>query len=445
MLLTALGGSLALLAQPSAAASLDSYDIRASVRFGCAQEKGEDNFVEVGLSAVEREDFADRELVLQVGLAGPKSDPYGVFTEGGPSLVTLGENPIKVRLAGPVHEGDHVFLRQLDRPEIIKLPLQAACHRIKPTNFGLDEPDVSVTTKSCTSGSRANLKVTLQNPNEVGRRLQKIGIEQIDYTVLLVRDDGLLVGVDPVGTLISFDEPSATSITLSQVVPKPAKVQVRVISLDGSVVTSRSIRLSCASTGPAPSTPVRPSPSVSISRPGSTPPNSSRPAPSTPPRPPTATSTPTVSRPPTSPAPTSSAASSTPATSTPAGPTTTPPAISSPAQRPPAASSSAAGSAGGPSAGNSTSRPAPTPRPSSSASRPAATPSQSQPPSSAPATPVPSSPAPSPDSSIIRLVEPSSDYSGLPVFQREVALVVLAFAVAMAALVGTTVVNARRR
>ena len=252
VLLTGLIGSLALLAQPSAAASLDSYDIRASIRFGCAQEKGDESFVEVGLSAVERKDFADRELVLQVGLAGPESDAYGVFTEGGPSLVTLGENPTKVRLAGPVREGAHVFLRQLDRPEIIKLPLQAHCHRIKPTDFGLDEPGVSVTTKSCTSGSQANLKVTLRNPNEVDRRLERIGIEQIDYTVLLVRDDGLLVGADPVGTLISFDEPSASSITLTQVVPKPDRFQVRVIGLDGSVVTSRSIRLSCASTGPAP-------------------------------------------------------------------------------------------------------------------------------------------------------------------------------------------------
>jgi hypothetical protein len=448
VLLTALGGSLALLAQPSAAASVDSYDIRASVRFGCAQDKGEDDFVEVGLSAVEQEDFADRELVLQVGLASPGSDGYGVYTEGGPSLVTLGESPLKVRLASPPHPGDHVFLRQLDRPEIIKLPLPATCHRIKPTNFGLDEPDVSVTTKSCTPGSQANLRVTLQNPNEVDRRLQRIGIEQIDYTVLLVRDDGQLAGAEPVGTLVSFDEPSASSITLSQVVSKPARYQVRVIGLDGSVTTSRSIRLSCASTGPvpAPSTSARPSPSVSVSRPGSTPPNSSRPAPSTPARPPTAT----VSRPPASPAPTSSAPSRTPASSAPAGPATSAPptrapATSAPAQRPPAASSSAAGSAGGPSNGDSASRPAPTPRPSGSAAQPSATPSRIQPPSSAPAGTASPSPTSSADSTIIRLVEPRSDYNGLPVFQREVALVVLVFAAAMAALVGMTVVNARRR
>ncbi|MEO7262357.1 MAG: hypothetical protein ABI047_14045 [Jatrophihabitantaceae bacterium] len=434
LLLTALGGSLALLAQPSAASGLDSYDIRASVRYGCAQDKGEDNFVEVGLSAVERDEFAGHELVLQVGLAGPESDSYGMFPEGGPSLVTLGENPLKVRLAGPVHDGDHVFLRQLDRPEVIKLPLQATCHRIKPTNFGLDEPGVRVAAKSCTSGSRANLKVTLSNPNEVDRRLQKIGIEQIDYTVLLVRHDGLLAGAEPVGTMISFDEPSASVITLSQVAPKPADYQVRVIGPDGAVVTSGSIRLSCASTGPASSSPARPSPSVPTSAPVSTPPNSSRPAPSTPARPPTAT----VSRPPSSPAPTSSAASRTPTSSA-------PPATSQPVQPPPATSSSA-GLPGRPTASSSSRPNVPTPRPSGSAAQPpGSTPSDSEPPSSAPAGPASSSPAPSPEPAIVRLVEPRADYGGLPVFQKEVALVVLAFAAAMAALVGATVVNARRR
>ncbi|MDQ1720537.1 MAG: hypothetical protein QOI26_271, partial [Pseudonocardiales bacterium] len=106
LLLTGLGASLALLAQPSSASALDSYEIRASLRYGCAQD-GEDSFVEVGLSAVERDNFAGHELVLQVGLAGPESvDSSGVFPEGGPSLVTLGDKPTKVRLAGPVHEGD---------------------------------------------------------------------------------------------------------------------------------------------------------------------------------------------------------------------------------------------------------------------------------------------------------------------------------------------------
>jgi hypothetical protein len=436
LLLAMLGSSLALLAQPSAASTLESYDVRATVRYGCAPDKGEDDFVEVSLRAVEQDRFADHEMVMQVGLAGPDTDSYDVFPEGGPSLVTLGENTTKVRLAGPVRDSDHVFLKQLDRPEVIKLPLQESCHRIKPTNFGLDEPGVKVSAQSCTAGSRANLKVTLQNPNEVDRRLEKIGIEQIDYTVLLVRQDGLLAGEEPVGTMVSFDEPSASSITLSQVAAKPANFQVRVIGLDGAVVSSRSIRLSCASTGPAPSTPSRPSPSVSLSSPGSTPPNSSRPASSTPAPPPTAT----VSRPPTSPAPTSSAATSTPASSVPAPttsrPATSQPPTSQPVTNPPVASSSAVGPP--PSSASS-----PAPRPSSSAARPSATPSDVEPPSSAPAGPA--SPSPTQSSSTIRLVEPRPDYGALPMFQKEAALVVLAFSGAMAALVGVTVVNARRR
>ncbi len=450
LLLTALAAALALLAQPSSAASLDSYDIQASVRYGCAQNDGAESFVEVTLRAEDWDGSGDdqgdqgdqgspdHELMLQVGLAGPESaDSDGVFPEGGPSLVTLGETPTKVRLAGPVHDGDHVFLRQLDQPGVITLPLQSTCHRIKPTNFGLDEPKVRVAPQSCTTGSQANLKVTLDNPNDVDRRLQKMGIEQIDYTVLLVRHDGLLAGTEPVGTLISFDEPSASVITLSQVVAKPATYQVRVIGLDGAVVSSNSIRLSCAGTVPPPSSslsPIRPTPTVPTSRTGSATPSTSRPAPSTSRPPPSSPA-------PSSPAPSRSAISSAPATSAPPSSVPTGPANSVPAgsttsavQRPPASSSSA------PSASSSSSlRVVPTPR----ASTPAGTPSV--PTSTSAAAPTASSPAPSSTPSRIRLVEPRSDYGPLPVFQKEVALVVLVFSAALAALVGGTLVAARRR
>jgi hypothetical protein len=440
LLLTTLGACLALLAQPSAASTLDSYDIRASVRYGCAQH-GEDSFVEVTLHA---EDWKrdDRELLMQVGLAGPESpDAADVFPEGGPSLVTLGEDPAKIRLAGPVHDGDHVFLRQVDRSEVINLPLQATCHRIKPTNFGLAEPAVQVLAKGCTSGSRANLQVTLDNPNDVDRQLEKIGIEQIDYTVLLVRQDGQLAGTDPVGTLVSFDEPSASVITLSQVVAKPARYEVRVIALDGTVVTSDSIRLSCAGTVPGPSSTSRPTPSVSVT----VPPSSSKP-PSTPAHTPTATATPP------SPSPSSSATSSSPAPTssvpTSSVPTSSAPASSAPAssappvtsQPPPPATSSAAGGAAGPTAGSSPSRSSkPAPHPSNGAGQP----SNATPSSTAPSSTAPSSPEPEP--SRIQLVEPRANYGGLPVFQKDVALVVLVFSAAMTALVGSAVINARRR
>jgi hypothetical protein len=427
-LLTALGACLALLAQPSAASTLDSYDISATIRYGCAQH-GEDSFVEVGLHAMGHDSHADRELVLQVGLAGPESpDSTAVFPEGGPSLVTLGDKPIKVRLAGPVHDDDHVFLRQVDQSEVITLPLQKTCHRIKPTNFGLAEPAVQVAAKSCTAGSQANLQVTLENPNEVDRQLEKIGIEQIDYTVLLVRQDGLLAGPDPTGTLLSFDEPSTSVVMLRHVVTKPARYEVRVIALDGAVVTSDSIRLSCASTGtPGPSSTSRPTPSVPV-----TPsPTSTRPPPSTA----THTATPTVTHRPTSPATSSSApVSSAPASSAPAS--SAPPTTSQPG---PPVTSSPAGGVPGPTASTSSSRSA-GPTPSSSAVQPP----NSSPPSSS-AVAAPSSSSPSPEPSIIRLVEPRAKYGGLPVFQKDVALVVLVFSAALSALVGATVVNARRR
>ena len=437
-LLTALGACLALLAQPSAASSLDSYDIRASVRYGCAQH-GEDSFVEVGLHAIGRDDDADRDLVLQVGLAGPEStdDSTTVFPEGGPSLVTLGDKPIKVRLAGPVRDGDRVFLRQLDSPGIINLPLQKTCHRIKPTNFGLAEPAVHVTAKSCTSGSKANLQVTLHNPNEVDRQLEKIGIEQIDYTVLLVRQDGQLAGTDPVGTLISFEEPSASIITLSHVVAKPARYEVRVIALDGAVVTSDSLRLSCASTGnPGPSSTGRPSPGGSVTLP----PSWTR-TPSSPALTVTVTTTarPTSSAPVSSPPTSSAPASSAPPSSAPV--TSAPPVTRQP---PPPATSSPAAGVPGPTASGSPSRSSVPARPSSSAAQPTSVaPSSSSATSSAAAAP--SSTAPSTDPSIVRLVEPRANYGGLPVFQRDAALVVLIFSAAMTALVGSSVINARRR
>jgi hypothetical protein len=42
-------------------------------------------------------------------------------------------------------------------------------------------------------------------------------------------------------------------------------------------------------------------------------------------------------------------------------------------------------------------------------------------------------------------VEARANYSGVPVFQRDAALVVLVFSAALSALVGATLVTARRR
>jgi hypothetical protein len=311
LLLTVLGAALFLLAQPSGvAAAADRFDIRASIRFGCAQGDSEGSFVEVALTATDPEQVADDQLVLQVGLAGPGSaDSDGVFPEGGPSLVTLGENTTTVRLAGPVHDDDHVFIRQLGQSKVITLPLKDSCHQIKPINFGLSEPAVWISAQSCAS-SQANVKVTVENPNDVDKRLEKIGIDQIDYTLLLVRQDGVLA--EPAGTLMSFDQPSVSMATLSEVVTSPANYQVRVIGLDGVVITSGDIRLSCAGTShPGSSSPVLPSPTMSTSVPVSSPPQTTHPVPSTPAHSPTAT----PSQQPTTPGPSRSTAISTPVVS----------------------------------------------------------------------------------------------------------------------------------
>ena len=449
LLLAALGASLSLLAHPTAAAAA-SYDLRASVRYGCATDDSDDSddaardagdtddaddagdsFVEVSVSADQPGPSDLEGLVLQVGIAGPGSvDSSGVFPEGGPSLVTMGAKTTKVRLAGPVHDGDHVFIRQVGQPDIVTLPLQSSCHRVKPTNFGLQEPGVRVVAQSCGAGSRANLKVTLRNPNEVDRTLQKIGIDQIDYTVLLVRHDGLLAGAEPVGTLVTFDQPSASEVRLSQVVTTPTNYQVRVISLDGAVVNSGNIRLSCAGVGHPGSSPM-PSPSVPIS----SPPSSSRPAPSSP------AHTPTGSHRPSSPAPSSAAPGSpAPSSSAPSSPAPTSPAPSSPAPGPASSSAGVPVGLSPSSAGTSESGSAP---PSSAAGGAGRTspPSKSRP--SSVATPGPSGASATPsESATVRVVQPRARYGGV---SWEFSLVVLVFAAATSVLIGTTVVSARRR
>ncbi len=444
LLFTVLAATLALLARPSAASALDSYDVHATVRYGCAANDGEDNFVEVGLKIDKWKDD-DQQLVLQVGLAGPGSTDTEIFPEGGPSLVTLDGTPTKVRLAGPVHDGDHVFLRQLDQPGVVTLPLKANCHSIKPTNFGLDSPTVQVATR-CTPGAQANLRVTVDNPNDVDRRLENLGIDQIDYTVLLVRSDGVLAGEDPIGTLVSFDEPSASVVTLSEAVPRPAMYQVRVIGVDGAVVSSGNLRLSCASTGgPGPSSTAKPTPTVPTSPPKTTTPSTSRPAPSTShPAPSTSKPAPSTSHPAPStsgrtptgashrPPPASSAVSTpAPGSTASAVPTRSTPVqvvTSSPARQPSGTATSS----------TRTGQPVPGPGASSTPSTPDGSDSAGAP-TSGP------DPSPSATSTVIQLVEPRSGYRGVPVFQKDIALVLLAFCAGMAGLVGSTVLAARRR
>jgi hypothetical protein len=264
ILLTALVVSLSLLAHPSgkASATASPIDVSATLRYGCATATS-DAFVEVNLLPGNHTVDPANPQVAQVGLADSASVAQ-VFPSGGPNLVSLDSGPITVRLAGPPAAGDHVFIRQVDRTDAITLPLPATCSHLEMTDFGLSDPDVVVSHPGC-SGSQASLKVTVTNPNEIGSQLQQLGVDQLDYTVLLVRSDGLLSGAEPAGQLVSFAQPGSRSVMVSQVATLAASYQVRVISPDGVVDTVGNKRLSCDSAGhPGPSssvtaTPIRPS------------------------------------------------------------------------------------------------------------------------------------------------------------------------------------------
>jgi len=457
VLLTALGASLSLLAHPGSSAAASSGNdgtITASVRYGCPDEGLKDGFVEVALQS--SSSSSSGELVLQVGLAGAESTgATGVFLEGGPSLVSVGDGTTKVRLAGDIDKADHVFIHQVDQPDIVTLPLHSTCRNMTPINFGLDKPSVQVAKKPCTDGSLANVSVSLHNPNEVDSSIQRIGYQQLDYTVLLVREDGQLA--DPVGTLLSFDKPSTQSTTVSQVAATtPTPYQVRVIGVDGAV-TSTDISLSCSAAQPAPPVKTPTPPPTKPAPPTTAPPTTAPPAPPTtaPPSKPTAPSA-SVSISAPAPSGTSGSLPSTPGSGSAPRPSAPRPsasasqsvgAVSGNPSRPATSESSGTETGSGPVViGGVPSQPRADP-PTGGSGQPVTSPSRVIA-GRAPGTPAPTA-TPSPTATqagATRLVvEPPPRYGAVFVFQKDVALVVLAFAAAMSALVGATVVSARRR
>ncbi|MGI8665983.1 MAG: hypothetical protein ACR2N4_08125 [Jatrophihabitans sp.] len=406
LLLTALVACLSLLAHPSGKASATSspLDVSASLRYGCATATT-DSFVEVNLRPGQHTVDPDNPLVVQVGLAGPSSaDADNVFPSGGPTLVSLDSGSTRVRLAGPVAADDHVFIRQVGQADIITLPLPPSCRHLNMTDYGLNDPDVTVSRPGC-AGSQASLKVTLMNSNPIDEALQKIGINELDYTILLVRSDGLLAGSEPAGQLVAFEQPGASAVHVEQAAALPASYQVRVIAPDGGVTTVGNMRLSCEVVG-------HPGPSQSVT--------------ATPVRP--SSSTPSTSSP---------AASSHPHTSSPAPSRTSHPSSASHSVRPSATPSSAAGSSGqgSPSsqsavlgAADATSQAVVKPAPSKPSARPTIR-----------ITPTPNQTIADPPARLVSVFQ----MHGL--FSAQALLIVLVFAASMAGLVGTTVVSARRR
>ncbi|HEY2041086.1 MAG TPA: hypothetical protein VGH11_00325 [Jatrophihabitans sp.] len=400
--LAAVGASFAFLAHPAGA----SQGIDASVKHGC-QNGG---WVEVSLNV----HSADDSGVYQVGLTSDGSrGPDSQYDEGGPGIVVTSDQKATVRLAGPASPGDEVFVRRLDVASSAVLPIPTGCAD-QPTNFGLQAASLSLTDQSCISNSAARINVNVTNPNQLDKQTDRAGLGEIDYTVLLVGADGTLMS--NLGELVPFDGPGAGSVDLTMAAAQTTTYQVRVIGVDGQVVTSNNFSASCGhvSTPPPSSTP------PPTRTPPTTTPTTPAPPPSTPP------THPTVHNPP----PSSSAHRPTPGTST---------------------SVSTSQSASGVVISNSVI--APSPNSSSSSATvggfagsplvPSSTPHRSTPPTASPTdlTPVPSPGPPTQQ----YLADLPSGTSSLLNWQSDAALIVIVDALAISGLVGATVWRTRRR
>ena len=402
LMLAALLASLALLVRPAGGAGAATIlsDVSVSLRYGCGIAN-QDNFVEVTLAPGPQALDGGSPLMVQVGLAVNPADD-DLYPEGGPSLVSLQSGITVVRLAGPVTGHQHVFLRDYGRTAHRNFELPASCENIQPTSFGLADPDVYGNHQVTCSANSASINLTLKNNNDT----------VVGYTVLLVRKDGQLSGLQNQGIPVLLAAQSRQPVTVTQP-PTNATIyqyQVRVIAPDGQVTDVADVTMHCDSgqPGPHPSvtpTPVRPSHTPS-GKPSSTPSHSHSPG-----------NTPSHSRP---------RPSVTPSHSSP------PSHSYPPSTGPSAPAGGGTGGAGG----------VPGPVSHSTAGGPvlgdASSTSQPQ---------QPSSPQPLPSPSKKAIVEASrvSTVFVNPGFTGAAALVLLCFAGAMAALLAANHASARRR
>jgi hypothetical protein len=413
ILLTALLATLSLLAHPagraSAAVSVPSLDVSATVRYGCAVGINP-GFVEVTLSR--RPSGTADQPVVQLGLMGPghansNGDIAGVVTDNDPTQVTLTSDRMTVRLAGVPRSGDQVVLNRMDQPAAYAaVPVPTTCRHFTPTDFGLTEPDVVVSPSAC-HGTRASLNVSITNPNQVGDRLHQLGIDQLDYTVLLVRGSNKHLAGEPLtGQMVSFvaNGKQTQLAQLVQVASSPDSYEIQVIGPDGSVEIPGDRRLSCDAVDPHPTLTLTPVPPAKSSTPhGSPSPKPSHTKPSH-------SKSPSASS--------SAKAHPHPSASSSAAPVVLPPGNGQPV--------------GGTSQSSQNSS-SPAVQHSSAAHRPSAKPSSAPPPSPSASKAVAESP---------RLVSALGLGSGI---QRSALLIVALFAVLMSGLVGNTIRNARRR
>jgi hypothetical protein len=414
LLLAALCASVGLLAHPSgsASASTSSGDtIKVSeLRYGCSNG----GWVEITINsrADQLQNSSDEQQLFQVGLTAPGStSPDGPYPDGGPTQVVAGQVSTVVRLAGSANNADAVFIRRVATGELRIITLPGDCRNKVPRNFGLNDPNLKVASVSCVSGSKAHVQAQITNPNELLDPTQELGLTEIDYTVLLVRtaDNALMAPTQ--GELVRFNQPGKDSVTMAAPAASAARYELRVIGVDGSVVTSNELAVNCAHVPSGSPTTTRPTPTP-------TPTHTQTPTPPHPSSPPN--SSPPVSH--TPPAVVGSPSSS-------GGGSVIQPTDNGPVINPPGSSSGSVTSAGASLTASGSH--------SSSAIVTPTTPPTGNTPSSSSAS--------RPNLRILSGDSARNSPQDIFSWNRNVALVVLLDAAAIAALVGATVVSARRR
>jgi hypothetical protein len=261
-LASALSATLFALATPAAADATAPVD--GSVRFGCT----DGGYVEVTVRNAQSEQNTSG--IYQIGLTGSSApNPNGPFPDGWPSLVRVSSSPTTVRLAGTADSNKQVFVRPVGGDSVQYFSLGSSCRNKRPLDFKLSQPTVALTSSSCNSAAQTTITASVDNPNSlelVYRRLS--GLADIDYTTLFVQADTGAVTSMNANHLLRFDGPGKLPSQLVDVSAKnPVTYQVRVIGIDGTVATTAALKLDCSSVAVPTSTPSKPSPTPTPSTP----------------------------------------------------------------------------------------------------------------------------------------------------------------------------------
>jgi hypothetical protein len=254
-LASALSATLFALASPASADS--SAPVDGSVRYGCT----DGGYVEVTVRNAQSQQNISG--IYQVGLTGSTApDPGGPFPDGWPSLVRVSSSQTTVRLAGTADTSKQVYVRPVGSDTVQYFSLGSTCRKKRPLDFKLSQPTVQLAQSSCNSAAQQTITARFYNPNSlelVYRRLS--GLADIDYTTLFVRADSSAATSVSANQLLRFDGPGWETRELVDVNAKqPVTYQVRLIGIDG-VATTSEVRLDCSSVVLPSSTPTKPAPS----------------------------------------------------------------------------------------------------------------------------------------------------------------------------------------